>query len=302
MTAKPRHLRSGDKVGLVEPSGACDRGRLELGCRVLESWGLEVAPLAHGKTNRYFGADDRSRAEALSAAFSDPDIDAILAVRGGYGCARLLDHFDCGVAAANPKIFVGFSDVSLLLTRLLQDACLTCFHGPMIAADFPRLDDEAKDAFRRFLFGEPAWFGGEAGEVWRPGSGRGRLTGGCLSVMVTGLGTAYEIETTGAVLFIEDVAERPYRIDRMMTHLRQAGKFDDLAGVVFGPMVDCDGGEGSPVLREICLEALDGISCPVLFGLDAGHGSANTVLPFGCDVEVDGDSGKVELLESPFRD
>ena len=121
------------------------------------------------------------------------------------------------------------------------------------------------------------------------------------TVMVTGLGTPYEIDTSGSVLFIEDVAERPYRIDRMMTHLKQAGKLDDLAGVVLGPMVDCDGGEGSAILRDIVLEALEGTACPVAFGIDAGHGSANAILPFGCEVEIDTGQGCVNLLESPFQ-
>ncbi|RMD82031.1 MAG: LD-carboxypeptidase [Candidatus Dadabacteria bacterium] len=297
---KPAAIHEGDTVGLVAPSGRFDPQRLARGVEILESWGLRVRCYEGAKPVRYLAAADRIRAEWLEAAFVDPEIAAILAVRGGFGASRLHTFFDPAVAAANPKAFVGFSDVSLLLNRLVQEAGLVCYHGPMVAADLPRLSEAARERFRRFLFGEPGWWNGQGREVWRSGTAEGRLVGGCLSVLVTTLGTPYEIDTRGAVLFLEDVAEKPYRIDRMLSHLRHAGKFEEVAAVVFGPMLDCDGGGGTRLLREIALEVLDGFRFPIVFGLDAGHGSDNVVLPLGCRVRVDGEAARLELLEDPF--
>ena len=135
---------------------------------------------------------------------------------------------------------------------------------------------------------------------WNDGHAEGRLVGGCLSVLVTTLGTPYEIDTRGSVLFLEDVGEKPYRIDRMLTQLRHAGKLDQVAGVVLGPMQDCDGGHGEQWLSEIVLEAVGRSEVPVAFGLDAGHGSGNVVLPLGCHVRLDRAGGGLELLEEPF--
>lgn len=264
---------------------------------MLESWGLEVAPLAEPVAHRYMAASDAMRAKALEAAFEDDSIRAVLAARGGFGCARLIEHLDVERIRAHPKIFVGFSDVSLLLAHLAQRAGLVCYHGPMVAADLAQLDPAAAERFRRFLFGRSDWFDGGARHAWREGKASGVLTGGCLSVLVAALGTSYDIDTEGRVLFLEDVAEKPYRIDRMMTQLRHAGKLDGIAALVMGPMTDCDGGLGPEVLREIVLEALSGTSCPVLFGFEAGHGSSNVVLPFGCRVKVDADRQQLDLLE-----
>ena len=299
---KPRPLCSGDRVALVAPAGAFDPERLETGSELLTSWGLVVEPPASARPHRYMGASDGERIRELTSAFERPDIRAVLPVRGGYGCARLVAGLDTARIARDPKLLVGFSDVSLLLLRLVEEAGLVCYHGPMVAADLPALAPEAQERFRRFLFGEKGWFDGSARECWRPARASGRLVGGCLSVLTTTLGTPYELATEGRVLFLEDVAESPYRIDRMLTQLAHAGKFEQVAAVVFGAMLDRDGGEDGGELREIALEALAGTRCPIIYGVDAGHGSNNVVLPMGCEVSVDAEARVMELCEPAFAE
>ena len=300
MPRKPTALRPGDRVALVAPSGASDRERLARGIELLSAWDLRVDAVAQPIGMRYFAAADAERARQVREAFQDPGVRAILAMRGGYGAARLYDHVDIGALAFDPKIFVGFSDITILLNRLVQEADVVTYHGPMVAVDLPRLNAAARDRFRRFLFGEDGWWDGGARETWRAGEAQGPLVGGCLSVLVTTLGTPYEIQTDGAVLFLEDVAERPYRIDRMLNHLKHAGKLDGVRAVVLGPMLDCDGGEGSRILREIFLDALSHVEVPILYGIEAGHGTENVVLPFGCRVRVAPDEPRLDLLEPVF--
>ena len=248
-------------------------------------------------------AEDAVRARELTEALTDDAVSAVLAVRGGYGCARLHQWIDMAELrhGSRPKIVVGFSDVSVLLGRLVHEAGRVCYHGPMVAADLPRLDEAMRERFRRFLFNEQGWWNGSFSEVWRPGSGEGPLVGGCLSVLVTTLGTPYEIRTEGAILFLEDVAEKPYRIDRMLTHMKHAGKLDGIRGLVFGPMLDCDDGLGPTILREIVLDVAGDLEIPIAYGLDAGHGAGNVVLPLGCRVRLDCAAGELDLLESAFE-
>jgi muramoyltetrapeptide carboxypeptidase len=249
---------------------------------------------------RYFSANDRDRARALQAAFGRPEVRAVLATRGGYGAARLFGHLDLSGVSADPKIFVGFSDLTILLTRLVQEAGVVAYHGPMVAADLQGLGTESQERFRRFLFGERDWWDGAVREVWREGSAEAPLTGGCLSVLVTTLGTPYEVSTDDKVLFLEDVAEKPYRIDRMLVHLKHAGKLARVRAIVLGSMLDCDGGTGSELLREIFMDVLADLDVPILYGLAAGHGTENGVLPFGCRVRVDTERARLELLEPVF--
>lgn len=284
----------------MAPAGACEAERLERGREILENWGLRVEVPFRSETRRYLAAGDRDRARLVDAALRRPDVRAILATRGGYGTARLYPDLQLAGASADPKIFVGFSDLTVLLLRLVQEAQVVAFHGPMVAADLPRLSEDAREQFRRFLFGEPDWWDGTARDVWRPGCAEAPLTGGCLSVLVTTLGTPYEVDTDEKILFLEDVAEKPYRIDRMLTHLKHAGKLSRVRGVVLGSMLDCDDGLGPEVLREIFLDVVADLDVPILYGLEAGHGTENRVLPFGCRVRLDTEAARLDLLEPVF--
>lgn len=292
---RPRALCAGDRVVVVAPASRFDRELLSQGMAVLESWGLVVEGPPPLKPLRYLAASDQERAAHLTDAFARPEVAAVLSVRGGFGAARLLDDFDSAVAAANPKIFVGYSDLTVLLGRLGDEAGLISFHGPMVASDLARLAPPELERFRRFLFGEDGWWAGE-GLVGRTGgSAAGRMTGGCLSVVVTTIGTPYEIDTTGSVLFLEDIAEPPYRIDRLLTHLLHAGKFDGVQAVVLGAFHDC--GEDPAQVMEIADEILGPLGIPVVSGFDSGHRCGAAVVPMGAVVKVDADAGRVELLE-----
>jgi muramoyltetrapeptide carboxypeptidase len=183
---------------------------------------------------------------------------------------------------------------------LVSEAHMVAYHGPMVGADLPRLAAPAQERFRRFLFAEDGWWEGGACATWRNGSAEGRLVGGCLSVLVTTLGTPYEIDTEGSILFLEDVAEKPYRVDRMLTHLKHAGKLRGVRGVVVGTMLDCDDGEGAEALRDIFLDVISHPDVPIVFGFNAGHGSENVVLPLGCRARLCGTDTRLDLLEPVF--
>jgi muramoyltetrapeptide carboxypeptidase len=296
-------LRLGDLVGIAAPAGHGDPAHLRRGLDLLEGWGLRVEPPPPASPRRYLWDTEERRARHLAELLRRPDIAAILTVRGGYGCSRLSELFDPASAVSNPKIFAGFSDVSLLLSRMVAEAGMLCFHGPMVGADLPRLTAEQQERFRAFLFDEPGWFDGRHLDTWQEGQAEGRLAGGCLSVLVTTLGTPYEIDTDGAVLFLEDVTEKPYRIDRMLTHLRHAGKLSRAAGIVLGAFEDCDDGQGPQILREVIMDIVGDLGVPVAAGLDAGHGSGNMVVPIGCRARLHASArgAELELLESPFE-
>lgn len=290
----------GDRVAVVAPSSRYDAGALARGMAVLESWGLVAEAPAAGSRLRNLAGTDDERAAALTEAFARDDIAAVMAVRGGYGAARLRGRFDASIAASHPKIFLGYSDLTLVLGRLVSEAGMVCFHGPMVSSDLARLSREALEPFRRFLFGEDGWWTGRGLTGRSPGTATGRLTGGCLSVIATTIGTPYEIDTRGAVLFLEDISERPYKIDRLLTHLAHAGKFDDVRAVVLGTFHDCDTAEEPGVVLEVADEILGALGVPVVSGFDAGHYSGGGVLPMGCEVRVNADAGTIELLEPVF--
>ncbi len=272
---------------VASPAGVCDSPRLEAGLAKLASWGLAVRCEPPPQALRYLAGSDVERASELAAALTDPDVAAVLCARGGYGSARLQGRFDLAGALANPKIFVGYSDLTLMLSRLVSEAGVVGFHGPMVGTEISGMSADAAERFRRFLFGEDDWFDGGVEGFWREGQAEGRLAGGCLSVLVTMLGTPYAPDLSDSVLFLEDINEAPYRIDRMLTQLRHTGALDGVRGIVFGSMLRCEDERQPGWLRDSVLDALDGCDFPVAFGLDAGHGSGHVVLPMGCRVRLE---------------
>ncbi|MFN2427349.1 MAG: LD-carboxypeptidase [Candidatus Binatia bacterium] len=297
---RPRHLVAGDRVAVVAPASRYDSEKMARGVAVLQSWSLQVDILVPSQPLRYMSGSDDQRAACLTEAFAREDIAAVIAVRGGYGAARLLGHFDPAVATTHPKIFLGYSDLTIVLSRLRREAGLVCFHGPMVASDLARLGPDELERFRRFLFGEEGWWAGKDLECRKPGSATGRLAGGCLSIIATTIGTPYEIDTRGSVLFLEDIAEPPYRIDRLLTHLLHARKFEGVAAVVLGKFHDCDPPNAPGQVMAIADEILGRLGIPVVSGFDAGHLSGGAVLPMGCQVLVNADAGSIELQEPVF--
>jgi muramoyltetrapeptide carboxypeptidase len=299
---KPPRLRSGDVVGVIAPGGALDQGRLQAGIEVLEGWGLGVeVGSAVLQRQAYLAGGDEARLADLERMLDDPRVRAIFCARGGYGSQRIVPRLDTGRLARHPKPIVGYSDATALLNAAVA-AGVVAVHGPMVA------DDIARGLTRRSvdhlwaLLSDPTWLWEvEAPETVRPGRAAGRLMGGCLSVLVATLGTPYAPDTEGAIVFLEDVAERPYRLDRLLTQLRQSGKLAHAAGVVFGAMAACppiDGLGPLDVVRACCGD----LGCPVAFGLPAGHhpsgaGCENLALPFGVEVELDTARGALRALE-----
>lgn len=297
---KPPPLRPGDRIGVVAPAGAIEAAAVTAGVRILEQAGYEVR-LGDSVFKRvgYLAGNDAERAADLMAMFDDPEVDAVIAARGGYGSGRLLPHLDLEVIRRRPKIFVGYSDLTFLLMRLVQDAGLVSFHGPMLAG-LAQHRDGAR-ALLALLSGDRSSWNLTAAEIVQPGTAEGILVGGCLSVLVSTLGTPYEIQTAGRLLFLEDVNEKPYRVDRMLTHLRQAGKLEEVAGVVFGEMPGCVADPNEAVtVRDAIAQAFANDPFPVVFGLPTGHGDGTVTLPLGIRARLAGE--RLTLLESPLEE
>ena len=297
---KPPRLRPADTVAIVAPAGAVDGELLARGRRTLEDMGLRTRA-ADGvlARERYLAGSDRRRAGELTEAFQDPEIRGIICARAGYGCGRLLPLLDVAALARCPKVFVGYSDATFLLNLLVQRAGMVAFHGPMVAGDFAAgLSPRSKSHFWRLVTTGKGDEELALPQALRPGVGEGRLVGGCLSVLVSALGTPFAVDTTDAILFLEDVGEKPYRIDRMLTQLKQAGCLSRLRGVVFGEMKGCWGEPREEAdLPDVIREVFADYEYPVALGLAAGHSGENFALPLGVRVRLDADSGRLVFLE-----
>ncbi len=298
---KPAPLKRGEKIGVVAPAGSVQDEQLRAGVQALERAGFAVElPGDILERNDYLAGEQEKRARTLQNFFERKDIAAIFCARGGFGSVQLLPLLDVEVIRRHPKIFVGYSDVSILLNWLLQRCGMVTFHGPMVAMEVARgLEGRSADFFWGTLMGEKRQWRLELGEAIRPGVAEAEMVGGCLSTIITTLGTPHEIQTAGKILLLEDIGEKPYRIERMLTHLKMAGKLTGIAGLVFGSFTRCEG-EGERGLRKIVRELFQDAPYPVVTGLAAGHGDENLLMPFGVKMGLDGKAGVLALLESPF--
>lgn len=311
---KPRALREGDTIGLITPSTfVSDPDKLQLVARTVEFFGLKAK---WGKNVRkqagYLGGTVAERLDDLHAMFADPEVRGILAIRGGYGSAQLLDGIDYDLIRRNPKVFVGFSDITALHLAIHKKTGLVTFHGPVMTSEFTPF---TQSWYRKALFGtEPLGTVTNPPEAntlrpqhhvrtVRPGKARGRLIGGNLTLISTTMGTPYEIDTRGCILFTEDVDEEPYRIDRMLTQLRLAGKLEQAAGIIFGECLDCRPKDYKPsfnstyTLGEVVDNILGDTKVPVLFGLTIGHTDDQLTLPEGVMATLDADAGSLTIEE-----
>ena len=298
---KPPRLRRGGRIGVVAPAGRVDRDDVESGIAAIRAEGFEVElGLNIFEAKGYLAGEPQGRARDLVDFFQRSDIDAIFCARGGFGSIQLLPYLSASLQA-DAKIFVGYSDITILLNWLRQFRGMITFHAPMVAMDLARgLSARSRSHFWPLLSGEIQDWKMDLTEVVQPGFAEGEIIGGCLSLLVTTLGTPYEIDTAGKLLFLEDVGEKPYRIERMMTQLLMAGKLDRPAGVLFGDFTHCDDA-GPRDFREIITELFRHVSYPVVMGMRAGHGDENLALPFGARMALDGNRATLELLESPVR-
>jgi muramoyltetrapeptide carboxypeptidase len=304
---KPPAVAPGAAIGIVAPASFAQPERTERGLAALRELGFtpKMSPnaLAHGPL--YFAGTPDQRLADLSAAFADPGTSALMSLRGGYGSNYLLENLDIETIAAHPKPFFAYSDLTCLQLRLLDELGLPAFHGPMLAADFCLPNGVHFESFRAALAGDPYVVGADEGlRTLKTGAAsstvRGTLYGGCLSIIVSLLGTPWEPCTEGTLLFLEDRAAKPYQIDRMLWQLRKARKLDGVCGIVFGEMIDCLPPDAAPeLLDQAILSALDGFDGPVAIGLRSGHVSReNVTLTFGVDAELTiGENPRLHLLE-----
>jgi muramoyltetrapeptide carboxypeptidase len=295
---KPPALRPGSKIGVVAPAGCVDEEALG-GAAAIRRKGFEVefSPSTLARKG-YLAGDAEARARDMVSLFQRSDIDAIFCARGGFGAIQTLPFLGDEIRK-RPKIFAGYSDITVLLNWFLQRFEMVTFHAPMVAMDLASgLTARSEAQLWNTLTGKSNSWKVKLGEIIRPGRSESDMMGGCLSMLVTTLATPYEIDTRGKLLFLEDVGEKPYRIERMLTHLKMAGKLDGLAGVVLGDFTGCEG-DGPRDVREVVGEIFATAPYPVVMGLTAGHGEENLTLPFGVRMVLDGNNGTLALIESP---
>lgn len=296
----------GDRVGIAALSGPIDPERLERGMAALERLGFVPVPadnLASRTPSGLFAGDDAARLAAFHRLAADPSLAAILFARGGHGMLRVLPGIDWELLARRPRAYMGFSDLTPFLLGVVARLGLVAFHGPMVAADLARgLSPEDEESFLGALAGRyPASL--PLASPLRAGSGEvaGPLLGGCLSLLAATLGTPWAADLSGALVFWEDVGEPPYRIDRMLTHLRLSGSLTAIAGMIVGHITLGSGetaGEGvDPDWRSVVGEALAGDSWPLAWGLPSGHVAPNRALPLGLPARLSPDATRLVLGE-----
>jgi len=284
----PARLRPGDTIGVVAPAGPFDRESFGRGIQILQDLGFKVfTPPGLLDAKDYLAGSDLHRARFINQLFADKNIDAIICARGGYGSIRILPLLDYRTIGENPKVFIGFSDITVLLCVLTERAKMVTFHGPMVStlADAP-----AKT--RSFLMhtvasGADIEIRANRGTTIKPGTASGTVCGGNLATLCHLVGTPYAPNFEDKLLFIEDRAEAPYRIDRMLTHMKLAECFKNVAGIALGHFEKCGSLND---IYEIFAETFRKESFPILAGLEAGHGYHNQTLPFGIEATLDADN------------
>jgi muramoyltetrapeptide carboxypeptidase len=311
----PKALRRGDTVGLITPSTyVSDPDRMAAVARTIAYFGLKMKLGKNaGKRMGDYASSIDERLDDLHTMFRDPQVRAVFAIRGGYGSEHILNRIDYDLIRKNPKIFLGYSDITAMHLAINKNAKLVTFHGPIALS---RFTDYTQQSFRKALFDtrpigkvtnppdENQLRPSHTLRTIRPGKATGRLIGGNLTLVSTTMGTPYEIDTRGRILFIEDVDEEPYSIDRMLTQLRLAGKLDGIAGLIFGECLDCRPHDYKPSgalpysFGEVLDNILGQLRVPVLAGLTIGHTDDQLTLPVGVMATLDADNGTLDITES----
>jgi muramoyltetrapeptide carboxypeptidase len=315
---KPRRLAPGQTIGITTPASPPNEPEgIRFAIDIVQSLGFEVKPAPHlFERYGYLAGDDTTRAQDLNGLFIDEEVDAIFCVRGGYGASRLLPLLDYEAIRANPKILLGYSDITSLLLAITHKTGLVTFHGPIAAQTFTPY---TLAEFKKVLFAPqtpmtlgaaPPFEGGE-GRVDRanritplvPGKVQGRLLGGNLSLVAHLIGTPYMPDLSGAILFLEDVGEAVYDIDRMLTQLWLSGYLDKVAGIAFGKFTEPRPSEWvqNRLLEDVLAERVRALGIPAVMGLMIGHVEDQSTIPVGCMAELDAGAGTLTLLETPVQ-
>jgi muramoyltetrapeptide carboxypeptidase len=287
---------SGGRIGIFAPSSPYPQDRFAPGVAALHELGFETKLHPQAESRRgYLAGTDEARVAALHDLLVDPEVNAIIAARGGYGLHRIVDKIDVELLVKSDKPIIGFSDVSVLHGLLQSQAKRISIHGPVVTqlATLPPAD---RQRFVEVLRGDPGLRYESRGPTIHGGRAEGRLYGGCLSVVAPLVGTPFLPNLDGAILLLEDVGEATYRIDRLLSHLRLAGVFDRIAGLALGDFVDCKPQrEGEMTVEEVIRDIAGDLGLPVLMGLPFGHGSTNQAVPLGAEVILDADARILDL-------
>ena len=285
---RPPRLKHGDTVGIVAPASPFDQEIFNQGLNILESMGFRTfVPDEIFENNRYLAGSDSQRAQLVNQLFKDPDVQAIVCARGGFGCLRMLPLVDFDIIRTHPKIFVGCSDITALLTAITARSGLVTFHGPMVTtlATAPKLTRQTLTA--SIALDTPLEMSPTAGVVIQAGKAKGQVIGGNLNTLCHLLKTPFEAELRNHILLLEDRGEAHYRIDRMLSQMKLAGCFEGVAGMVLGSFEDCGALDG---IYQIFEECFQDIHIPILAGFDVGHGKQNLTIPFGIEATLDTDN------------
>ncbi|RDY66224.1 LD-carboxypeptidase [Halobacillus trueperi] len=304
---KAERLNQGDTVGVIAPASPPDLKNLDKGISFLESLGLKVKLGAHvNKKHGYLAGNDQQRLEDFHHMFQDPEITAIFCAGGGYGTGRIVADIDYSSIKENPKIFWGYSDITCLHTAIRQETGLVTFHGPMLCSDVGKegFDAESEKMFHQLFEPEGIHYNENLSplEVIGEGEASGEVVGGNLSLLVNAMGTPYEIDTKGKLLFLEDVGEEPYRLDSFFNQLKLAGKIEDAAGIILG---DFSGTETEKTketlsLSQVYEDYFSHLNKPVLAGFKIGHCLPHYSIPFGTDAVLS--SHRKSLMIQPGVD
>ncbi len=305
---KPKRLIKGDKVGLISPGSYITEEQLNESVENLESIGLKAYYTETIlKKYGYLAGTDKERAEDINRMFADKNIKGIFAARGGYGCARILPLLDYDLIKRNPKILIGYSDITALLYGIYSQTGLISFHGPVGISTF---NEYSNSHMKNILF-EPHKNYTMTNlpedeniiKIINKGNAKGKLAGGNLSIVVTMIGTKYDVDLKDKIVFLEDVGEEPYRIDRMLTHLLEATNIKQAAGIALGVFKNCEIDKEDPefenslTLQEVFNDRFGNLNIPVISGLSFGHISNKFTLPFGIEAELNTKTKSLTLLE-----
>ncbi|MBE1488031.1 S66 peptidase family protein [Plantactinospora soyae] len=296
LVAKPPALRPGDRVRIVAPARPADPALLARGVEILESWGLTVEIGAHVYDQHgFFAGTDADRLADLRAAFTDPGVRGVFACRGGYGTQRIVDRFNPSGLGRDPRVFVGFSDLTALHGRLWRTARLATFYGPVMNWNDARTGPASIESLRRAVMTtDPVTITRNPAEpsaaVMVPGRATGVLLGGTLTMLTTSFGAPDFPRLSGAILLFEDVDEAAYSVDRMLTQLRRVGALEGIAGVAVGQITNSSGIPGYD-LATVLSDRLGDLGVPVLGGLPLGHGPGQLTVPLGVEATIDAEAG-----------
>ena len=309
---KPKRLKKGDIIGIIAPaSPVWDSNKIDKSIRYFEQLGYHVELGEHIlKRHGYLAGIDEERIEDFHAMIANPKIKAIIALRGGYGAGRIVDRVDYTLIRKNPKILVGYSDLTILQNAILSKAGLVTFSGPMAASDF----SGTPDSFTEEFFWRILTSAKKIGKISNPDNEdffsinkskeSGKLIGGNLTNFNALFGTEFLPALKNLILYVEEITEPPYKIDRMFNHLRLAGILDKLNGIVLGRFVNCnkcDSQVNTLNLNEVIHDYLAGLSIPVIYNVKIGHIKAKLTFPIGAEIGVDGSKGIIEFLQAAVR-